>query len=331
MNSAIFRRQGGFSIVELMIAMLLSVTLSIAVVSVFSNNSYSFKQDEAVARMQDDARNALREIAFDISMAGFYAELHIPDNVQLDPDIAIAQDCGPAGEVNWMYQAVDAATGDSLSITAIDNASNADAVAAHSCFRSNELLEGTDIVSIKRVSGGTAPWLQNDAVYLRTNGTLGYMFRAPEPAVPPMAVALPRADWAFSPAIYYVRNYANVAGDGVPTLCRKVLRSPGPSMTTECLASGIEDLQIEYGIDTNSDGHPNSYISNPTLAQMQDVVTARIFLLARTTDADRRYTNDKTYSISNSGNYTPGDEFHRRVFSTNVAIQNVRTLNMMSL
>jgi hypothetical protein len=62
---------------------------------------------------------------------------------------------------------------------------------------------------------------------------------------------------------------------------------------------------------------------------MQNVVAARIFLLARTTEINTRYTNDKTYSISNAQNFTPGDSFHRRVFSTNVSIQNIRSLNMM--
>jgi type IV pilus assembly protein PilW len=100
-------------------------------------------------------------------------------------------------------------------------------------------------------------------------------------------------------------------------------------MTTECMATGIEDLQIEYGIDTSLDGHPNVYATAPSLTDMQNVVSARIFLLARTTDIDTRYTNDKTYSISNAPDYTPGDTFHRRVFSTNVSIQNIRSLNMM--
>ena len=62
-------RQAGFSIVELMIAMLLSMALAGAIISVFVNNSYSFKQDESVGRMQDDARHALREIAFDPHLA----------------------------------------------------------------------------------------------------------------------------------------------------------------------------------------------------------------------------------------------------------------------
>jgi len=322
-------RQKGFSVVELMIAMLLSLLLSVAVISVFVNNSYSFKQDDNIARMQDDARHALREIAFDISMAGHYADLHVPDTVTPDAALSIGTDCGPAGEVNWMYRTTEAGTGSTLSIAAIDNATSAAAIAAHSCFAANEIMEGTDIVSIRRVAGGASAVLNPNSIYLRTNGTVGLLFRAPLPAAPTIAVPLPRADWEYRPSIYFIRRYANTPGDNVPTLCRKVLRGAGPSMASECLATGIEDLQIEYGIDTSEDGHPNVYLTNPTLDDLQNVVAARIFLVARTTDIDPRYNNDKTYLVSNSGNFVPNDSFHRRVFSTSVSIQNIRSMNMM--
>ena len=323
------KSQKGFSVVELMIAMLLSLTLGAAIVTVFVNNSYSFDQDENVARMQDDARHALREIAFDISMAGHYSELHTPDSVGHDGGLTIGTDCGPSGEVNWMYRAVDPVTNESLSITAIDNASGADIAAAHSCVAGSEVLAGTDVVSIKRVAGAQAGALTAGSVYLRTNGTVGMLFNAPAPTAPPFPIAAPATDWQFRPRIYYIRQFANAPGDNIPTLCRKALRGAGPSMTTECLATGIENLQIEYGIDTSEDGHPNIYVSNPSVAQMQTVVAARIYLLARTTDIDTRYTNNKTYSISNSPDFVPGDSFHRRVFSTSVSIQNIRSMNMM--
>jgi len=322
--------QSGFSLVELMVAMTLSLTLSIAVVSVFVNNSHSFNQDENVSRMQDDARFALRELAFDISMAGHFAELHTPQSVTQDASLTIGIDCGPAGEVNWMYRTVKAGTDEALSILAIDNASIGSAVAAHSCFQAGELRDGTDIVAIKRVAGSASGALQPGAVYLRTNGTVGLLFRAPAPAAPTVVVAPPRADWEYRPSIYYIRQFANVPGDGVPTLCRKVLRGAGPSMQTECLATGIENLQLEYGIDTSGNGQPNVYATSPTLAEMQNVVAARIFIVARTTDIDVKYTNDKAYSVSNAPVFVPNDSFHRRVFSTNVAIQNIRSMNMMS-
>ena len=315
--------------VELMVAMLLSVILGGAVINVFVNSSHSFKQDENILSMQDDARHALREVAFDVSMAGHYADLMVPNAVTPDTNLAVSTDCGPTGELNWMYRTIDAVTGDSLSITAIDNATNAQAIGAHSCFVNDEILPGTDIVAIKRVVGGDAAALRNGGVYLRTNGTVGLLYRSPMVAAPAIVIAAPNADWEFRPSIYYIRQFANTPGDGNPTLCRKVLRGAGPSMTTECLATGIENLQVEYGIDTSEDGHPNIYLSAPTVLEMQDVVTARIFLLARTGDIDTRYTNDKTYSLSNSADYTPNDSFHRRVVSTSATVRNVRSMNMM--
>jgi type IV pilus assembly protein PilW len=326
-----YRNQAGFSVVELMVALGLSMLLAVAVVSVFTNNTHSFNQDENLARMQDDAGFALRELAFELSMAGNFGELHVPALVTPDANLAIGTDCGPAGEVGWMYRTVDAATSESLSVMAIDNASIGDAINAHACFAPGELVEGTDVVSIKRVTGAQSGAPRPGGVYLRTNGTVGLLYRAPYPGTPTVPVPPPATDWEFRPSIYYIRQFANTPGDGIPTLCRKVLRGAGPSMTTECLATGIENLQIEYGLDTNEDGHPNIHVPNPTLAQIQDVVSARIFLLARTVDIDTRYTNTKTYSISNAPDFTPGDSFHRRVFSTNVSIQNIRSLNMMGL
>ena len=320
------KHQNGFSVVEVMIAMLLSMALAGGIISVFVNNSYSFKQDENIGRMQDNARFALREIAFDISMAGHYADLHIPDSVSYDGDLAIATPCGPAGQDNWIYRTTEA--GNSLSIMAVDNATNAAASAAHSCFDGSEILDGTDVVAIKRVAGAETTPSANGA-YLRTNGTVGVLFSGDKPTASPLAIAAPFADWAFRPSIYYIRQFADTPGDDIPTLCRKALSGAGPSMTTECLATGIENLQIEYGIDMSQDGHPNVYLTNPTLAQMQDVVAARIFLIARTTDIDTRYVNNKTYSISNAPDVIPGDSFHRRVFSTSVSIQNIRTMKMM--
>jgi type IV pilus assembly protein PilW len=323
-----YRRQSGFTLVEIMVAMLLSLILGVAIVTVFVNNSHSFSQDDNVMRMQDDARFALQQIAFDLSMAGHYAELLSPSAVTPDTNLTIGMDCGPAGVTNWAFQ-TQAVTGESLSVIGIDNVTSAQVVAGHSCFLADEVAPGTDVVSIKRVAGAEAAALRDGAVYLRTNGTVGLLYRQPLTGTPAIPIALPRTEWEYRPAIYYIREYAYNLGDNIPTLCRKVLGGAGPSMLTECIATGIENLQLEYGIDTSNDGNPNVYMSAPTLADLQDVVSARIYLLARTTDIDVRHTNQKTFSIGNAPNYTPNDSFHRRVYSTTVAIQNIRSMNMM--
>jgi len=329
MNRITKNRQSGMTMVELMVAMLLAMVLAGSIITVFVNNSHSFKQDENILRMQDDARYALREIAFDISMAGHYAELLVPASVTPDGNLSILADCGPGGQDKWMYRTIQAGTGDSFSMIGIDNATAGTASAVHSCIVNGELLAGTDVVSVKRVAGSPAGITRAGSVYLRTNGTVGLLYRAPFPGAPVINVPAPLADWEFRPRVYYVRQFANTPGDGVPTLCRKVLAGVGPSMTTECIATGIENLQLEYGIDTTNDGNPNVFLTSPTLAEMQGIVSVRIFLLARTAGIDTRYTNQKTFSISNSPDYTPADSFHRRVFSTTVSVQNIRSMNMM--
>lgn len=321
--------QSGFTLVEIMVAMVLSLLLGVAIVTVFVNNSHSFTQDDNLIRMQDDARFALQQVAFDLSMAGHYAELLSPAAVTLDSNLTVGLDCGPAAVTNWAYQTSQPATGDSLSLIAIDNVTSAQVVAGHSCFLADEVTPGTDVVSIKRVAGAEASVFRNGAVYLRTNGTVGLLYRQPLTGTPAVTVGLPSTEWEYRPAIYYIREYAYALGDDIPTLCRKVLGGPGPSMLTECIATGIENLQIEYGIDTSGNGNPNTYMSAPTLADLQNVVSARIYLLARTTVIDVRHTNQKTFSIGNAPDYTPNDSFHRRVYSTTVAIQNIRSMNMM--
>jgi type IV pilus assembly protein PilW len=329
MQKVDMKTQAGFTLVEVMVAMLLSLILGVAIVTVFVNNSHSFTQDDNVMRMQDDARFALQQLAFDLSMAGHYAELLSPAAVTPDANLAVGLDCGPAGVTNWTYQTTQPATGDSLSVIAIDNVTSAQVVAGHTCFLADEVAPGTDVVSIKRVAGAETTTFRDGAVYLRTNGTVGLLYREPLTGSPTVGVPLPRTEWEYRPAIYYVRQWAYDLGDNIPTLCRKVLGGPGPSMLTECIATGIENLQIEYGIDTSNDGNPNVYMSAPTLADLQGIVSARIHLLARTTDADVRHTNQKTFSIGNAPDYTPNDSFHRRVYSTTVAIQNIRSMNMM--
>jgi type IV pilus assembly protein PilW len=329
-TTLIKNKQQGLGLVELMIAMLLSLILSVAVITVFNANSRSFQQDENILRMQDDARHALREIAFELGMAGHYADLLIPGSVTPDDDsLTLLTDCGPIGADDWMYQTVTPGTGQALSVVAGDNASAGDAAANFSCIDAAEVQVGTDIVSVKRVAGVRAAAPDSGQVYLRTNGTVGLLFEEPITGTPAIAIPLPRADWEYRPSIFYVRNYAEQPGDEIPTLCKKVLGGVTPGMTTECLATGIEDLQVEYGIDTTADGNANVFLPNPTLAQMQTVVSARIFVLARALRNDIRYDNDKTYNVSNAAAYAPGDGFHRRVVSTTVTIQNIRSLNAM--
>jgi len=317
------RQQDGFTLIEMMIAMVLGLMVIAGVVTLFSQSQRSFKVDRNIAGMQDEARFALHEIARDLRMAGFVSEPLNPASVFFDPGLAIGADCGIVGQPNWIYGLNDAGTGDINTVTSVDNATGATAAASFSCIAPGELEINTDVIGIKRVSGnplGLAD-LQAGMVYVRSNGTFGRMYTDPAPP----GVPAPFNDWEYRPHIYYIRDFANVAGDGIPSLCRKTL-APGapPAMVTECIAQGIEDLQVEFGLDPDGDGTVNRYAPNPTLVELQDVISARVYILARTAEWDSGYTDQRTYAVSNAPAYTPNDNFHRRMYQMTVPMRNRR-------
>lgn len=324
-------RHGGFSLIELMIAMVLGIILTAGVVTLFVHSRQSFSQDENVARMQDEGRFALQEIARDVQMAGYVGEPLLSVAISLDPTLAIDEDCGDPAQANWIYNLTDEFTGENNALTSVDNADGGMAAAAFSCIDAGEIVEGTDVVGVKRIAGNAlAPAnVEPGNVYLRSNNTLGFVYQDP-PSVTP--VPAPFNDWEYRPRIYFIRNFSNTAGDGIPSLCRKVLVGGAtPTMTTECIAQGIEDLQIEYGLDTNGDGSANRYLTDPTLAELQQAVSARVYLRARTLVEDQRYTDERTYAVSNAPDVTPADKFHRRVYSTTVTIHNLRNMQRLGI
>jgi type IV pilus assembly protein PilW len=330
MNLQISKRSHGFTLVELMVAMTLGLLLCVAITKLYLGVRSGFDRDEEVVRMQDDARQAVRNLGNDLSTAGFWADLVLPGAVTKDLSLAVGTDCGPAASPNWIYDPVTGAN--ALSVTGVDNATGSSANAAYSCISAGEILAGTDVIAVKRVAGArlTGAAVTNK-VYLRTNGTLGLLYKEPANSPPAVTIPAPFTEWEYRPAIYYIRNFANVAGDGIPTLCRKVLvyGAGAPNVNTECLAQGIENLQVEYGLDPDGDAQPNVFVPSPTLAQLQTAVAARIYVLARSTDADPQYTNAKTYQLSNAASYTPNDKFYRRVFSLTVGFHNLSSLRKL--
>jgi type IV pilus assembly protein PilW len=322
----------GFTLIELMIAMTIALLMAGSIVTIFVESRHSFNQEDNIQRMQDDGRFAIREISTDLSMIGFLADLVLPSTITPDGSLVVTTDCGPAGVVNWVYQTVVPGTNQMESFDLVDKATGATANAAFSCIDAAEIVPGTDIVATKRLVGGPVVGATTNAtVYLRTNGTLGLLYREPALSPPAITIPAPFTDWEYRTAIYYVRNFGQTPGDNVPSLCRKILdySASSPTMVTECIAQGIENLQIEYGLDTSGDGEPDAYVPNPTLAQRQITVSARVDILARAGAEDIRYDNDKTYTLSNSPAFVPNDGFYRRVYSLTAGIHNLRSLRVL--
>lgn len=122
--------------------------------------------------------------------------------------------------------------------------------------------------------------------------------------------------------VYYLRAYSSQSGDNIPTLMRK---SPADQdSNAQPIVEGIENMQIQYGIDDNGDGAPERYTIKPSsLVDWSNVVTVRIHLLARSIDADFSSPADtRSYALGNLA-VTPGGHYRRHVFSGVARIVNL--------
>jgi type IV pilus assembly protein PilW len=59
------------------------------------------------------------------------------------------------------------------------------------------------------------------------------------------------------------------------------------------------------------------------------LVSARVYVLARTLRPDPTYTNDKTYTLGDRVVGPFNDRFYRRVFTTTVMVRNVKNLQRL--
>ena len=346
------KQQQGLTLVELMIALTLGLIVIAVIVGVFLASSQNYRQNEAIATVQDNARFALDALGRDLAMAGYWGGVRPVDainNVRVSATArsAVASStgtCGASGEAPdvWLF--------DVGSPLQFGNHTEAQLP----CLESANVQENTDVLVVRRVSGVAA--YTNDGInpavggtvanrfYVKTNQNFGSLFRAGAsfdlggPADCPDStginetckpVSAPAQVYAYTPQMYYVRNWLKTVGDGLPILCRRYLEAAvnPPEMREDCLAEGVENLQIEWGIGSNAVGMNSveNYTSTPTPDQLLQARTARIHVLVRTTALNVQASNDaKTFTLGDLVDFspTPATGLLRRSFTTTVQLKN---------
>jgi type IV pilus assembly protein PilW len=161
--------------------------------------------------------------------------------------------------------------------------------------------------------------------------------------------------------IYWVRDFAAAAGDGIPTLVRSEFDlTPGGTLEHQpplALVEGVDGLWVEFGIDDVSitgdpvdnsvevewededtksravnrgDGIPDGEFVRCTASvpcdveQLMNVTAVKMYVVARSREETRGYTDTKTYGVGLAGTAGPyGDAFKRHVYATTVRLPNV--------
>jgi type IV pilus assembly protein PilW len=102
---------------------------------------------------------------------------------------------------------------------------------------------------------------------------------------------------------------------GQPALFRHEFNQPPQE-----LVEGVEDMQILYGVDNDTDGFPNQYMPANLVADFEEVVAVRVQLLLQSMN-DFVADVPQTYTF-NGATVTPGDRRIRQVFTSTIALRN---------
>lgn len=310
-------RDRGFTLLELMLALLLGALLGGAALQAFAAASRTLQWQVELLRLEQNAQHALGLLRTELQMAGFYARTVQP----LPPAPPGAPGCGAHDRWPLVLDTPLALINDVVPAEGILLEGE-----SPDCLPIAALEPGTDVLGIKRTASrpsGPVAGDGFDSLPLRP----GYWYlEYREPGVPLQwrrAVAgdvVPAGAqwWQMRATLLFVRRYSVHPGDGVPSLCREQLRPSG--MRTECLVEGVESLHLEFGLDEDGDGTVDRWAQVATPAQLRAALQARVYLLMRSISRLSGAPDHHAYALGAREIEVEDSAYLRRVVSATVAL-----------
>jgi type IV pilus assembly protein PilW len=271
------RRIQGLSLIELMIAMLISMFLLLGLIQVFSASREAYRLSEGLSRVQENARFAMDYLQRDIRMAGHFGCVNDQARLQT-PSSFNSQFTAASLNFNVSIRGYDGAP-PAADIPALTPAPLAGRDSIVLRFLSGNGIPVTALAG-NSISFDAAKWnvltgegVASPVLFGLADCTSADVFAATAASASgvtaPTAVVLDRygATSEGGPTMLYraealVYYIANGAG-GRPSLWRARINANGTSATSEELVEGVEDMQLLYGQDAlnASTGAPTGYIS----------------------------------------------------------------------
>lgn len=350
------QKNTGFTLIELLVAMTIGILMLTAAMGLFMSNKRIYKEQDEMGRLQENARFAIDLITKDIRMAAYSGCLD--DNTALTN---VTTNAGTGTNLHNFTNAVEGINGKTATSTWSPSGSDEDRANISNgtdaiTIRYVEPIPDTVIFTTSGTMGSATAAIpatcyteagatENcSASHITANENLvisdcsvGDIFRATGTTNTTIThgATLSKAydDSAqisrYITTRYYIGTAANTnyTGDAIPALYRYTSVAGVP--TRQELIEGIERMEILYGVDSDADGVPNSYIEAggtglTTAAHWNTVVSVKISILVRTINENFNIDDDlRTYTLLNATTYDPVDEhLRRRQFTTTVQIRN---------
>ncbi|OHC70377.1 MAG: hypothetical protein A3H93_14225 [Rhodocyclales bacterium RIFCSPLOWO2_02_FULL_63_24] len=371
----------GFSLIELMVAMGISMILLAALSSIFAQSITTREKIDREGRKIETARYSLDTLAEDIRLAGYFGNYSPPFASSTPADWKYVDPCSTTGGSPLPgWNATTSPVQVPFPIFGYEAHGTGSLPAALTACLDNYKTE-TDVFVVRRASttsitaGGTG-YVASDT-YLQVSscpdGTVDTQaFHAMSTAtstdfnlhVLGCTSTTPGANASVRKLItriYFISQCddcvndldSNVAttGDGIPTLKMVELAIPSTGGSTlrvvqnvRTIAPGVENLHLEYGIDTTDDGAVDAYVvsnedprqtgatgtavtgmrlDSSTENRWEDVMTVKLFLIARDLQTTAGYTDTKSFTMGSKTVTAAGDAYRRRLTSSTIKLVNM--------
>ncbi len=322
-------REHGVSLIELLVALAIGSVMIAGAVYVYMQSRNAYAVNETAARLQETARYALSVIEPDVRMSNYWglvkgATVLTDQATQTAASLGSPTACGN----NYAHDLMTNLQGTNNTYSLGCAAYGAGAIAS------------ADTLTVRRAS---------TAITVATSGALqicstrltGRLFSDGSACTAPPAG---QVNNLIVDAYYIGRDSDQLAG--MPTLRRKTLVGAGtagfaaPDFRDDEIVPGVEDLQVQFGLDqTGTGGVATQYVNPGAVPINAQVVSVRIWLLVRAETrevgfvdgrtyeyGDRRLANGTTTDLNAAGAatraYAPGDGFRRLLVSRTIQVRN---------
>lgn len=310
--------QRGFSLIELMVALAIGLFLIAGVFSVYVNGRHSQNTVDEQVAMVDNARFALETIAADIRQSGVYGRTK--ERGKLLPPVlsggSVPGDCFPG----WVAPAADV-----MPVQVYDG-TDAAGVSPYPATCTSDYLANTpesDVIEMRYslMTPVKDADVLNNVVYVQGNIDQAQVFYG---VAPPIA-EIQDSNYMYVRNLYYIAANGD-AGDGIPSLHRATLQPGG--VVDQMLLAGVENLQIQLGIDSDNDQLVDQYIDSAAagIVDGKKVRSMQMWLVVRSLNVDRSLNTVINTTMAGVPVQLPADGVNdgirRMVVSTVVLLRN---------
>ncbi|WP_290648922.1 PilW family protein [Aquisalimonas sp.] len=301
------RRQGGLTLVELMVALVIGLILTAGAYQIYLSGKQSFNTQETLARMQETGRYVTDLLVSDLRRAGYWGGNADIEQVSGDP--------GPA---NWAPTCPSDGTWPRMIERRVFDLSSA--LDGTDCF--DNYLRG-DILAVRYAASDVLDddSLLADALYMRSSLFESRLMRGDQPEganILPAVGADTAATRPLRAHAYYIGSVNGSASacageQAMPALWRAGLQ---PWQDDGEAIAGVEHLKLRFleaGVD--------EYVDAGAVGDWSEVVAVRTWVLVRAECPEPALSNTTTYTMGNE-QYQPNDNFRRHLYVNTVSLRN---------